>query len=228
LKFGTESNGGFKNITISNCIFSYSRGLALETVDGGSIEDVTISNITMRDIVNAPIYIRLGARMRGPEGVAVGKLRRVTISNVIIHNGPTEQGVLIAGIPDHPIEDLRLENIRIDYAGGGTAKMAATRPSDHEKDYPEPANHGPTPAYGVFARHVARLQMSDIKLSYANDEARPPFVIEEVTGLDVANVNAQRAPGVPAFVLRNVLNLRTTRVQGIADAERDRVDDGHF
>ena len=51
IKFGTESNGGFKNITISNCVFNYCRGLALETVDGALLEDVTITNITMRDII---------------------------------------------------------------------------------------------------------------------------------------------------------------------------------
>src|SRR5262249_32199540 len=66
IKFGTESNGGFKNITISNCVFSYCRGLALETVDGGFLEDVTISNITMRDITNAAFFLRLGDRARGP------------------------------------------------------------------------------------------------------------------------------------------------------------------
>ena len=57
IKFGTESNGGFKNITISNCVFDYCRGIALETVDGGLLEDVTITNITMRDIVNDPIFL---------------------------------------------------------------------------------------------------------------------------------------------------------------------------
>ena len=51
IKFGTESNGGFRNIAISNCVFTYCRGLALETVDGGLLEDVTITNITMRDVV---------------------------------------------------------------------------------------------------------------------------------------------------------------------------------
>jgi len=228
LKFGTESNGGFKNITISNCIFSYSRGLALETVDGGLLEDVTISNITMRDIVNAPIYIRLGARMRGPEGVPVGKLRRVTISNVIIHNAPTEQGVLIAGIPDHPIEDLRLENIRIDYAGGGTEKMAATQPSDHVKDYPEPANHGPTPAYGFFVRHVNNLSMDGINVSCAKDDPRPPFVIENVAGASFDNIKAQHGSDVPVFMLRDVENFTATRVRDVADTQKDRVDQGKF
>jgi polygalacturonase len=68
IKFGTESNGGFKNITISNCVFDYCRGLALETTDGALIEDVTIDNITMRDIVNSPIYLRIASRMRAPAG----------------------------------------------------------------------------------------------------------------------------------------------------------------
>src|SRR5262245_28998774 len=86
LKFGTESNGGFKNITISNIVFDHCRGLALETVDGGDLEDITISNLTMRDIVNSPIFLRLGSRMRGPAGVPVAKLRRVQISNVSVYN----------------------------------------------------------------------------------------------------------------------------------------------
>lgn len=85
IKFGTESNGGFKNIAISNVIFEYCGGLALQTVDGGLLEDVTISNLTMRQ-VRMPIFLRLGSRMRGPAGVRVGKLRRVSISGVIAHN----------------------------------------------------------------------------------------------------------------------------------------------
>ncbi len=72
IKLGTESNGGFQNVAISNCVFDYCRGLALETVDGALLEDVTISNITMRDVVNDPIFLRLGSRMRGPKEAAVG------------------------------------------------------------------------------------------------------------------------------------------------------------
>ena len=59
IKLGTESSGGFRNIAITNCIFEHCRGLALETVDGGHLEDIVISNITMRNIVNAPIFLRL-------------------------------------------------------------------------------------------------------------------------------------------------------------------------
>src|SRR5436305_8109377 len=86
IKLGTESNGGFKNITISNIVFDYCRGLALETVDGALLEDVSISNVTMRDIQNAPIFLRLGSRMRGPEGIQIGALRRVSLSNFVVNN----------------------------------------------------------------------------------------------------------------------------------------------
>ena len=60
IKFGTEGNGGFQNIAISNCVFDSCLGLALETVDGALLEDIAVSNITMRNIVDAPIFLRLG------------------------------------------------------------------------------------------------------------------------------------------------------------------------
>src|SRR5208283_4980917 len=60
IKFGTESNGGFRNVTVSNCVIELSRGIALESVDGGLLEDVSISNITMREPVDVPFFIRLG------------------------------------------------------------------------------------------------------------------------------------------------------------------------
>src|SRR5438270_6642215 len=82
IKFGTESNGGFKNITISNCVFDFSRGFALESVDGALLEDVTVTNVTMRDVA-VPFFLRLGSRARGPkETTTVGALRRIEISNV--------------------------------------------------------------------------------------------------------------------------------------------------
>ena len=115
IKFGTESNGGFKNITISNCVFDYCRGLALETVDGALLEDVTITNITMRDIVNSPFFLRLGGRMRGPQGVVIGELRRVNISNVMVHNADSHFSTLISGLPGNEIEDVQFNNIRIYY-----------------------------------------------------------------------------------------------------------------
>lgn len=182
IKMGTESNGGFKNVTITNCVFDYSRGLALETVDGGLLEDVTISNITMRDIVNAPIFIRLGARQRGPDTIPIGSCRRIMLSNIVVYNADYRHGSIISGLPGHPIEDLHLDNIRIYYKGGGTAAMASRTVPEYEKDYPEPYRFGVMPAYGFFVRHVKGLDMRDVEVSYLNPEERPAFLYEDVDG----------------------------------------------
>ena len=204
IKFGTESNGSFRNITISNCVFDYCRGLALETVDGGLLEDVTVSNITMRDIANCPIFLRLGSRMRGPAGPQVGELRRVILSNIIVYNAEPKYGSIISGIPGHDIEDLRLNNIRIYYRGGGTKQQAALDPPEKENDYPEPAMFGEIPAYGFFIRHARRLEMSDVEVSYLQDDARPPFILSDAKSVDFRNIKDQHASGVPSFILKDV------------------------
>lgn len=204
IKMGTESNGGFKNVTISNCVFDYCRGLALETVDGALLEDVTITNITMRDIVNAPIFVRLGARMRGPEGTPVGALRRVIISNVVCYNADYKHGAIISGIPGHDIEDLKLSNIRIYYKGGGAKELAAREVPALEKEYPEPYRFGIMPSYGFFIRNVKDLKMNDVEVSYIDEDLRPAFILDHVTGADFQHVKVQKAANTPAFVLNEV------------------------
>jgi len=138
IKFGTESNGGFKNIAISNCVFEGCQGLALETVDGGLLEDVSITNITMRDIVSAPIFLRLGSRMRGPAGVPVGKLRRILISNVVCSNSNSSFGSILSGIPGHPIEDIQLNDIYIQHQGGGTTELPPSNCRSWRTSTPSP------------------------------------------------------------------------------------------
>lgn len=120
IKMGTESNGGFKNITISNCTFDHCRGLALETVDGAIIEDITIDNIAMRDICNSPIYVRLGNRARGPKELPFSVIRRVKLSNIVVKDADCRYASMIFGLEGHMIEDITLSNIHIQYRGGLT------------------------------------------------------------------------------------------------------------
>jgi polygalacturonase len=219
VKFGTESNGGFKNITISNIVFDYSRGFALEEVDGGTFEDVTINNITMRDIVNPPFFIRLGNRARGPkESTPVGVMRRLTISNVTIYNADAQYGSIISGIPGHDIEDLKLNNILIVYKGGGTAQQAKLEPPEEEAAYPEPDMFGDIPAYGFFVRHVRGLEMNNVELRYMKDEVRPAFLLNDVKGSVFRFVKAQHAPSVPTFVLDDVEDF-TTHQSSVPDTK---------
>ncbi len=225
IKFGTESNGGFKNITITNCVFDHCRGLALETVDGAILEDVTISNITMRDIMNSPIFIRLGARMRAPDSMAVGVCRRIIISNVIVYNAvDTNSASIISGIPGHEIEDLHLSNIHIYYKGEGTEKMAAGNVPEYEKDYPEPDKFKTVPAYGFFIRHVRNLDMTDISVKFLNPEKRPPFFLEDVSGARFRNIEAETTKGVPVFNLNDTRDLTFRSVAGVKDARLAKTD----
>jgi polygalacturonase len=225
IKFGTESNGGFKNVTISNCVFDHCRGLALETVDGGLLEDVTITNITMRDIVNSPIFIRLGSRMRGPENVPVGELRRVNISNIVVYDADPRYSSIISGIPGHDVEDVKLSNIRIYCRGGGTKENAALVPPERENAYPEPSMFGKMPAYGFFIRHAKDLQMDNVEVSFIKDDLRPAFVLNDVKAVEFNNVKAQKAADVPTFVLKNVDNFSTHQCTPVADTKLDRVEE---
>ena len=228
IKFGTESNGGFKNITISNCVFIRCRGLALESVDGGNIEDITVDNITMRDIVNSPIYIRLGERLRGPKDTTtVGEIKRVNISNVSVSNAYNGSCIIIAGTAGHPIEDVRLSNIRIDYQGNAPKEYAQINPPENESQfYPEPARLGTMPAYGMFLRHVKGLEMDDIKVSYAYPDFRPAAVLDDVDGVEFDNLRAQHEDGIPTFMLWNTSDFTVARSPGIADQHIDKMAQG--
>jgi polygalacturonase len=229
IKLGTESNGGFKNITVSNCVFEYCRGLALESVDGALLEDVTISNITMRDISNAPIFLRLGARLRGPKDKTnVGALRRVIISNVVVYNADPKYSSIISGIPGHPIEDLLLSNIRIYSRGGGTQEQAALEPKEEEEKYPEPNMFGELPAYGFFIRHVKNLQLDNVQVSYLNEDARPPFWLNDVNGAEFYRLRAQHNADLPSFALKNVEGFSVQQSWPLKDTRLERVDSKKF
>ncbi len=130
IKCGTESNGGFINITISNCVFEGCLGFALESVDGALLEDIAITNTTMRDLACGPIFMRLGARLRGPKEITkVGTLRRILISNLDCYNAPMRYCSILSGIPGYSIEDVKLSDIYVQTAGGATPDAAANSAS---------------------------------------------------------------------------------------------------
>ena len=220
IKFGTESNGGFKNIAISNCVFDGCNGLAMETVDGAVIEDVSVTNITMRDVVGAPIFLRLGARMRGPAGAAVGVMRRVILSNITCSCAAGARiGSILAGIPGHPIEDVKVSDMMIVHPGGGTQSDAQLQLAEKEKEYPEPSMFGTTPAHGFFIRHARGVEMNGIKIEHAGEDLRPAFVVDDVEGADFGRISVQSTAGVPTFALNNVREFSVLRSRPVPDTE---------
>ena len=225
LKLGTESNGGFKNITVSNCVFEHSRGFCIETTDGGFVEDVVINGITMRDVTDTPFFIRLNARMRGPAGTPVGVCKRITISNIIINDVggrpifPEMGAAMIMGIPGHYIEDLTLSNIRIVYRGGASKEAIEKPVAENIDGYPDPYRWHTLPAYGMYFRYVKGLNVSNVVLRYMNRDERPAFILDEVHDANFDNIDAQKENGTPQFILKNVTNFSSHQVRGMDDKQ---------
>ena len=224
IKLGTESNGGFKNIAISNCIFEGCHGLALETVDGGLLEDIAITNLTMRDIVSSPLFLRLGSRMRGPAGSLVGKLRRILIANVVCSNANSRFSSILSGIPGHPIEDVQIDGIYIQHQGGGTPQSAAIEPPEAENKYPEPSMFGEMPSQGFFLRHARNISLSNVEIASLSEDARPAFVLQDVEGADFFRVRTPLVAGVPAFALSTVRDFSAYRCPRVPDTQLDVAD----
>jgi polygalacturonase len=219
IKLGTESNGGFKNITISNCVFDGCQGLALESVDGALIEDVTITNITMRDIVSSPIFMRLGSRLRGPaESTKTGTLERVIISNIVCSNAASHLGCIISGVPGFEIRDVKLHHIFIQHRGGGTKEQAAIQPAEDENKYPEPNMFGDMPSQGFYLRHVKNIELSEVEIVSMAEDVRPAFVMQNVDGADFFHVKTPvSAPPVEAHDCKDVNALW---VRGLKDGKQ--------
>jgi polygalacturonase len=237
VKFGTESNGGFRNIAITNVVFDRCRGIALETVDGGALEDVTINNILMRDVTSAPIFLRLGARTG-----STSTLRRVTVSNVTAHDADPRYASIIAGIPGRPIEDVRIHNVRITYRGGLSMAEAADQPPalinkffalpgarepynvpERADAPPEPAMFGVLPAYGFYVRHATRVEMDNVEVGFTNEDRRPAVVLDDVVDATFHRCRAQKASNVPTFVLRDVTDFTALHTRPVPDTHLDHV-----
>jgi polygalacturonase len=228
IKCGTESNGGFINITITGCVFEGCQGYALETVDGALLEDIAITNTTMRDLISPPLFMRLGSRLRGPkESTKVGTLKRVVVSNLVCHNAPMRVTSILSGIPGYAIEDVKLSNIYIENLGGATADAAAIKVPEKEDSYPEPGMFGQMPSLGFFMRHMRNVEMSHVELATLAPDARPAFYLEDVDRADFFAITAPRAGGQSAsgnFALDNVKDLRIGWSRAAADTVLDSAD----
>ena len=224
IKCGTESNGGFINITISNCVFEGCQGYALESEDGAQLEDITITNTTMRDLVSGPIFMRLGSRLRGPkESTKVGTFKRILISNLDCYNAAFKVGSILSGIPGYSIEDVKLSNIYVETVGGGAVDAANVPPPEFENKYPDPGMFGTMPAFGFFLRHVRNIEMSHVELASTAPDARPAFYLTDVERADFFAITAPTGPqGV--FALHGVKDLRIGWSRAAADITLASVD----
>jgi len=215
IKMGTESGGGFQNITVTNCaicsprhskvIYGRQRGLAgvaLEIVDGGTLDRVAISNLTIRG-VTVPIFMRLGNRARIYEKDQpkpdVGKFSDVIISNIIATEcSPT--GSSITGLPGHQIENVTLSNIQLSFDGGGTKEDSSRKIPEKPASYPESTMFGTLPAYGFFCRHVRGLRFHNLRLETSTPDCRHAIVFDDVNDAVIDSLDAPFAAGAAGII----------------------------
>jgi polygalacturonase len=211
IKLGTETNGGFKNVVISNCVVRASdnkvwndgshddplSAISLMIVDGGILENVSISNISI-DNSKSPIYIRLGDRARpfkkGTEVKQVGKVSDITIDNVRITNCGNN-GCSITGLPGYPIERVRLSNIVINCDGGGTKDFLHREIPEMPKNYPTADSSNPLPAFGFFVRHVNHITFNGIEFYTTTSDQRPAIYLDDTKYCILSNLQLPGGEG---------------------------------
>jgi polygalacturonase len=223
IKVGTETGGDFQNITISNCIIRpsfeekvfdplrttlHGAGIALEIVDGGIMDGVTISNIVMENSY-APFFLKLGNRGRkyGGEEPSPGQMRNIMLDNIICRNVQNDFSSTITGFPGHYIENLTLSNIRMEMVGGTQTTQWNPMP-ENEKSYPWPGMFGselPYPAYGIFFRHVKNLTLFNVQTTFEQDDVRPALHLENVNNARIIQSDLQALAN--PIVLRNTENI---------------------
>ncbi len=175
------------------------------------MENITINNLTMMDMPDYAIYITTGKRNRTPGVTTTSRARNIFISNVIADGVGKMSGIQIMGLPEQPLEGVRLENIRLTSNGGGTAQEAAAMPKELGTGYPEPRRLGTLPAYGVYARHVKGLELANISTDFRTNDLRSAASFVDVQGLEIDNFKPQLAPGVKAAVFANDVTAITIR-----------------
>lgn len=188
IKLGTDSVGGFRNVLVTDCTCENSRGLQMGAIDGGTLEDVTFSNITMRNIVNHPLFVRLSARQRAPEGAPVATVRRVRFSDINVSGADGRYPCGIVGIEDKAIEDVTLANVHVRCSGGGTAEDAARVPPERRNSSLEPSFMGTLPAFGLYVRHARGVAAKEVSFTTDQPDARPAILLDDVAGAQIHGV----------------------------------------
>ncbi len=206
-KFGTESEGNLRNVALSNCVMlrrDHGRapitGVAIESVDGGKVDGVVVSNVVMRD-VRTPIFLRLGDRGRGMAVKHPGAMRDINISDIVA-TGATHP-ISIHGLPGAPIQAVTLSNIQVSERGGH--ELLVSEVPELPRAYPQGEMFGSLPGYSVYARHVDDLTISNLRAGWQENDIRPAAVFDDIRGLEIAGLRADAgSKSEPLVFLRDV------------------------
>ncbi|MBE2202827.1 MAG: right-handed parallel beta-helix repeat-containing protein [Chthoniobacterales bacterium] len=198
IKIGTESKSAFRNISVTNCVLHGVRlcGIEILSVDGAEIDTVNVSNVTM-DRVGGAFFVRLGCRGLNETLHHPGRVRNVSITNVVAtifddmpeeispwevaHGARSPSSIM--GLPGHPVEKVYLANISIHHIGTGLEEDCVRPVEEKPAEYPQWERWGPLPAWGIYLRHTRRVIGRDLQFSLQNADARPWLHAEDAEDL---------------------------------------------
>lgn len=212
-KLGTSSEGGFENISFTNSVIQNDAvsfgervisGVALEVIDGGWIDGVTVSGITMQR-TRTPVFIRLGNRKR------VHNYSQHGLRNVSIDNIQATESILassITGLKGDEVHDVTLSNMHIDNVLPSRPEWVGSEVPEKENSYPEARMFGMLPVSGLYVRHARGLQLNRLVFRSTQGEARPVVMFDDVDGARItALANAPVSGKQPIVMLSNSRNV---------------------
>ena len=238
-KLGNQAWEGYKNITFSNSVIKAAKpddalakeavatvagleeydhgflgpiaGIHIETSGHGIIRGVTVSNIVMEG-VRSPIFIRRqNLNDEGKTASPPGEVRDILIQNVVAYGANAES--TITGIPGYPLENISLNNIRIETEGGRGAEWVDRRIGEFEAAYPDPHMWGgPLPAYGLYVRHANNVTMRDVSVVCQKPDQRPVLFCDDVEQLRVSGLEP-----TPEHQGKSLIRLDNVRNAAIRD-----------
>jgi polygalacturonase len=197
-KCGTESCRDFSNIVLANCTFHGDMGmrhgnpgLSFYTVDGGSLRNVSVTNVTMQN-VGIPIALRRGTRNRCG-GDSAGVLESIRIANVAASGAKLPS--VIAGITNAPVRDVRIQGLSVSMSRADSVTRPLAEIPERPGDYPDPTMFGPLPAYLLYVRHASELVLRDVRAVAAAGETRAAIIMDDVFRCGLEGLRAEAGPG---------------------------------
>jgi polygalacturonase len=174
---------GARDIVFADCVVAHSnRGLSIQSLDSGNIENVLFANITVETGFQPhkwwgaaePIHISHFPRNAKTK---LGSVRNIRFSNILCHS---ENGIFLMGWSNSPLENIVLDNVRVEIA----------KTSDVPGGFYDERPLGVF-TNGIFERKLAGIYARDIDgLSLQHTEVVWGKPLDQTYGksLDVKNV----------------------------------------
>ena len=198
IRIGFLDQNTVRNVTVSNCnITNSTRGINISLRDEGSLENLTFDNIRIETKLRTgdwwgngePIHIS-AIRGNADKSVKLGRIKNVRFSNITCRS---ENGILLYGTEESPLEDVEFHNLTFDFVDSPLNAVAGGNVD---------LRGNLDPKFSLFARDI------------------PGFLAEHVNGLTVDNFKLNWAGAKASFLsngleVNNFTNLRIRDFQGI-------------